>query len=328
MNFITSSYDQSSQASKTGFEQLSIEDVLVLQEGYMFIYVSNQEEQANIAYFDDIKVEHKHSPVLQSDDYYPFGLTFNSYQRSFSKANNFKYNGIENIPDLGLNVNMYMFRTYDPALGRWWQIDPLYKHFESPYATVTNNPIRFFDLFGLDTLSSRSKDFNWADVQSGDVVDGGTVLEEVSVSGTSEVRGGGIAFSARYGQSQEDRNGSASYIAELPRFMGGANIRGLLNVVSSWISIFSWVEDVFDVTDDMREKNYDDNGEDVKPQDPTVEEKVKLKAAAYKFREGHDMSFKWDGAKHYPIEENPDSLEQIKYWNKGKVVEIDTFRIK
>ena len=35
-------------------------------------------------FFDDFGVEHVKSPVVQMDDYYPFGLTFNNYQRENS----------------------------------------------------------------------------------------------------------------------------------------------------------------------------------------------------------------------------------------------------
>ena len=41
---------------------------------------------------------------------------------------------------------------YDPSLGKWWQIDPIEKYHESGYAWVTNNPIRWNDPLGLDTV--------------------------------------------------------------------------------------------------------------------------------------------------------------------------------
>ncbi|WP_345261740.1 RHS repeat-associated core domain-containing protein, partial [Marivirga lumbricoides] len=81
--------------------------------------------------------------------YYPFGLTFNSYQRSYTTANNFKFNGIERDPILDLD--MAFFRSYDPALGRWWQIDPKTSERESPYVGMGNNPIFYSDHLG-DTV--------------------------------------------------------------------------------------------------------------------------------------------------------------------------------
>jgi len=41
-------------------------------------------------YFDDFKVTHVKSPVISTDDYYPFGLTFNSYSRENSVANQYQ----------------------------------------------------------------------------------------------------------------------------------------------------------------------------------------------------------------------------------------------
>ncbi len=145
MNLITSAYAQSSNASTTRFERLFLEEVLVPMEGYMFIYVSNQEEQANIAYFDDVTIEHKHSPVLQSDDYYPFGLTFNSYQRSYSKANNYKYNGKEEQEETGWYD--YGARMYMPDIGRWGVVDNYSDVLSgySPYNYAINNPINIID---------------------------------------------------------------------------------------------------------------------------------------------------------------------------------------
>ena len=45
--------------------------------------------------------EKNDSPIF-CVDYSPFGLTFNSYQRSYSKANNYKYNGFEEQVDWGV----------------------------------------------------------------------------------------------------------------------------------------------------------------------------------------------------------------------------------
>lgn len=102
--------------------------------------------------------------VIQRDDYYPFGLTFNSY--SSSPKNNYLYNqgfgektfqgeegkifGVERQPELGVDFTKY--RVYDPALGRFWNIDPAAEMFGqeswTPYHYSFNNPIRWNDPFG------------------------------------------------------------------------------------------------------------------------------------------------------------------------------------
>jgi RHS repeat-associated protein len=59
----------------------------------------------------------------------------------------FQYNGIEKQEDFGLNVDMALYRTLDPQLGRWWQIDPKTENFEhlTPYNSGLNNPVRYDD---------------------------------------------------------------------------------------------------------------------------------------------------------------------------------------
>jgi RHS repeat-associated protein len=39
--------------------------------------------------------------------------------------NKYQFNGIELNDDFGLNLNLTDFRPYDPAAGRWSQVDPL-----------------------------------------------------------------------------------------------------------------------------------------------------------------------------------------------------------
>jgi uncharacterized protein RhaS with RHS repeats len=75
---------------------------------------------------------------------------------------------------------------FDPALGRLWQIDPIDKEDQSPYAWALNNPILYIDYLGLDTLNSNDPDFRWDDVKPDDVVDGAVVLDEVEVEGEDE----------------------------------------------------------------------------------------------------------------------------------------------
>ena len=107
---------------------------------------------------DDLKITHTSAlTIVQADDYYPFGLTFNSYQRLGETDQKYLYNGKEMQSDLGLNLISTDFRMYDPALGRFNTADALTDYLSSisPYSFAYNNPIWFSDPTGLmptDTL--------------------------------------------------------------------------------------------------------------------------------------------------------------------------------
>jgi RHS repeat-associated protein len=85
--------------------------------------------------------------VEQREDYYPFGLTFNSS----GNVSDYKYNGFEEQQELGWNVYDYQARYYDPAIGRFLNVDPaadiMRRH--GPYNYAFDNPIRFIDPDGM-----------------------------------------------------------------------------------------------------------------------------------------------------------------------------------
>jgi len=91
--------------------------------------------------------------VLQSSDYYPFGLRMaEKYDDpSLYSRNRYLYNGKELVPDVNLNWYDYGARMYDPQLGRWHVVDPMTEKFFgwSPYRYGLNNPLLFVDPNGM-----------------------------------------------------------------------------------------------------------------------------------------------------------------------------------
>jgi len=68
----------------------------------------------------------------------------------------YKYNGKEWQDELGLNFYDYGARNYDPALGRWMNMDALSEKYysESPFNYVVNNPVNMIDPDGNFIVSA------------------------------------------------------------------------------------------------------------------------------------------------------------------------------
>jgi RHS repeat-associated protein len=81
-----------------------------------------------------------------------------SFMGSGTQGNAYKYNGKEFNNDYGLNWYHYGARFYDPAIARWFNADPMSeKHYNlTSYNYVMNNPMRFIDPFGLDTVPANN----------------------------------------------------------------------------------------------------------------------------------------------------------------------------
>jgi len=88
--------------------------------------------------------------VLQSVQYYPFGLEFAG--GIGQSLQTYKYGGKELDSDHNLNLYDFVARQMNHAVPRFTSIDPLAekKPWPSPYAYGRNNPLRFIDPDGMD----------------------------------------------------------------------------------------------------------------------------------------------------------------------------------
>jgi RHS repeat-associated protein len=124
--------------------------------GYLYIYLSYENESQNWVYFDDLKVTYKKSQVVQSNNYYAFGMqTSESWTRTGTQPNKYLYNAGSELNGNTGNYEMF-FREYDPALGRMNAIDPMASKYASltPYNYSFNDPVTYNDPSGADPWDS------------------------------------------------------------------------------------------------------------------------------------------------------------------------------
>lgn len=90
-------------------------------------------------------------------DYYPFGMQMPGRTFVADTTNNYRYsmNGQEKDDEIYGTGNSYTaeYWQYDSRLGRRWNVDPVVKSYESPYATFANNQVWFTVPFGNDTTA-------------------------------------------------------------------------------------------------------------------------------------------------------------------------------
>ena len=155
-------YQLVSVASLTAFEKLSLAVTVGagFDNGYLYTYVANESSVSNSVsvYFDDFYIRHTQAAqglqVMQTEEYYPFGLTFNSYSRVNSVTNDWKFQGQEHIDDLGLNWDSFKWRNHQPDIGRFFNVDPLAEdyYYNSPYAFSENKVTTHIELEGLEAI--------------------------------------------------------------------------------------------------------------------------------------------------------------------------------
>jgi RHS repeat-associated protein len=133
-------------------QKISLTQVAVKEAGYVFVYLSYEDQSNNYVYFDDFKITHTKSNLIQGNEYYPFGMqTANSWTREAVTGNNYLANG---GTELNATTQLYdlHYRNYDAALGRMFQLDPMASKYGSltPYNYSLNNPTNLNDPLGDD----------------------------------------------------------------------------------------------------------------------------------------------------------------------------------
>lgn len=128
------------QLSSSSAQCLTREDAVIF---------SDQDSPVDV-FFDDFRIEHIKSYVVASQDYYPFGLTYNSYQKENALEQGHKFNGKESQDELNLGWSDFGMRMYQPSVGRFFNADKLMEitPFKTPYAFGGNNPVKNGDLGG------------------------------------------------------------------------------------------------------------------------------------------------------------------------------------
>ena len=140
---------------------------------YTFKYVFSYTD-----HLGNIRVKYAQNPangnqieILEEDHYYPYGLKHNGYngnhttwdvtpggQITLTPVNPFlgdtykyKFGGKEYQDEFDINTYDFGARNYDPALGRWMNIDPLAEMMRrhSPYNYAFDNPVYFIDPDGM-----------------------------------------------------------------------------------------------------------------------------------------------------------------------------------
>ena len=107
-------------------------------------------------YIDNVLLVINDLEIIEESNYYPFGLKHKGYNNVVSSNGNSvaqkrKFGGMEYQEELDLNWYDITARNYDPAIGRWMNLDPKAPEMptHSPYNYAFNNPIFFADPDGM-----------------------------------------------------------------------------------------------------------------------------------------------------------------------------------
>ncbi|HXC05443.1 MAG TPA: RHS repeat-associated core domain-containing protein, partial [Bacteroidia bacterium] len=141
-------------------QPLAMTGIPINTSGYLYIYVSNATRGWDV-FFDNLSVKTYSGPMIEENHYYPFGLLMSGISDRALKTkyaeNKYRFNKGSEIQNKefsdgsGLELYATNYRSLDPQLGRFWQIDPLLEVSEdvTPYGYCVENPLLHIDPLGL-----------------------------------------------------------------------------------------------------------------------------------------------------------------------------------
>lgn len=143
-------------SSQGKFSKLSSGKIKFNEAGYLFVYVVNESNQNQNVYFDDFSITHSSGTesfkVSQVNEFYPFGLATDKSWRSEGYVDpGLLYQSAYASYDSLTGYYDFLARSYDPALGRFFAVDPA-NQFSSPYTGMGNMPHIGIDPDGRKTI--------------------------------------------------------------------------------------------------------------------------------------------------------------------------------
>ncbi len=137
-------------------------------EGNSYRYVYQFKDHLENVRLSYTKNDSGNLEIIEESNYYPFGLKHKGYNSTVSSLGNstaqlLGFGGKEEQDELGLGWIDITARNYDPALGRWMNIDPLAESMRrhSPYNYAFDNPVYYIDPDGMVAMA-----FDW--INNGD----------------------------------------------------------------------------------------------------------------------------------------------------------------
>ena len=233
------------------------------KNGYAYIYVSNESDEP--VYFDNLQVTQNHGRIVEENHYYAYGLKVAAISskklgdaNEGSLKNNNLYNDKEINEDADLNWYDYGFRSYDPQIGRFPQLDPLTDDYPqlTPYQYASCDPIDNIDVDGLEgtsalfaTLTASEKSYEFVASSTKTVVkalgkvalDGNTITQGLKALGSAIVESAKdvISFAASAGNAALTNNigGVGRSHPNTIAGVAGAKTGDILSLIQSGIEI-------------------------------------------------------------------------------------------
>jgi RHS repeat-associated protein len=238
-------------------------------------------KRLNTDFFNFLEIVHSKKSAPEEKkciNYYPFGLEHKGYNNVVNGTEHkWKYQGKEHQQELGLDWYDFSARNYDPAIGRWMNIDPmgelLMSH--SPFNYAFNNPVYFDDPTGMLPGLSPSQLYNLIEdinflvdmSQSNFKLDEVVVSAETDINNNSEPTGVN-SWGYRTGGMYWGRTGKASELSlgDLPTGSSSPSSGG------AWVKFVKWLNGLFSRSEKLTDKI------EKKPNESTMDDKVEEEA--------------------------------------------------